>query len=85
MRILAISVLVTSVIGGAVLAMPSAHAQEYPWCAVYGNGHGGRNCGFVDYQQCRGALSGNGGYCEQNPFFKGVDRQVLKVRRPVSR
>jgi len=28
------------------------------------------NCGFVSYEQCRAALSGNGGQCEQNPMFR---------------
>ena len=28
------------------------------------------NCGFVTLDQCRAALSGNGGSCEQNPLFR---------------
>jgi hypothetical protein len=44
-----------------------AHAQNYPWCAYYGGGMGGaRNCGFSTYEQCRAALSGNGGFCTRN-------------------
>jgi len=27
------------------------------------------NCGFVSYEQCRAALSGNGGSCEVNPLY----------------
>jgi uncharacterized protein DUF3551 len=27
------------------------------------------NCGFASYEQCRAALNGNGGSCEQNPMF----------------
>ena len=36
----------------AALARPAA-AIEYPWCAQYGGDDGGgRNCGFVSYEQC---------------------------------
>lgn len=45
----------------------AAYAQDYPWCAKYGGGMGGsRNCGFSTYEQCRAAVSGNGGYCALN-------------------
>jgi uncharacterized protein DUF3551 len=27
------------------------------------------NCGFVSLDQCRAALSGNGGSCEANPMY----------------
>ena len=27
------------------------------------------NCGFVSLEQCRAALSGNGGSCEANPLY----------------
>jgi hypothetical protein len=29
-----------------------ATADPYKWCAVYGNGFGGSNCGFVTIEQC---------------------------------
>jgi hypothetical protein len=40
------------------LATP-AHAQNYPWCAIYsGRGAGGgTNCGFVSYAQCMATAS----------------------------
>jgi hypothetical protein len=71
MRHLMISVAVAGAIGGAVLAAPPAKAQNYPWCASYGNGHGGRNCGFVSRGQCLAAVSGNGGTCDRNLFGAG--------------
>jgi hypothetical protein len=52
-----------------VLTPASAQAQNYPWCAEYGM-QGTSNCGFVTAQQCMAALSGNGGYCAQNPMFR---------------
>jgi hypothetical protein len=35
------------------------NAARYPWCAEYGNGNGGRNCGFETLAQCRAAISGD--------------------------
>jgi len=45
-----------------------ASAQNYPWCAQYAS-PGSINCGFSTEQQCRAALSGNGGYCAENPLY----------------
>ena len=54
-------------LGGA----PSRAEILYPWCAQYGGGdRGGRNCGFSTYEQCRAAISGNGGYCIENPMYQ---------------
>jgi hypothetical protein len=53
----------------------------YPWCAQYGeSGNGGRNCGFATLAQCRAAISGNGGYCDENPMYRPA-----MVEPPVSR
>jgi Protein of unknown function (DUF3551) len=58
---------------GAGLALAPGAAQAeitYPWCAQYGDKDGMRNCGFATWEQCRAAISGNGGYCEQNPMYR---------------
>lgn len=54
-----------------------ANAQQggyrlYPWCAYYGGGGrgGGTNCYFSTWEQCRQAISGNGGMCSVNPFYE---------------
>ena len=47
-----------------------AQADPYRWCAQY-SGKGTRNCYFVTWEQCRAALSGNGGFCEPNGFYDG--------------
>lgn len=66
------------VLGSSLLALTAgsgtSHAEiTYPWCAQYGTGMdgGGRNCGFWTYEQCRAALSGNGGFCEANAMYRG--------------
>jgi hypothetical protein len=47
-----------------------AEAQNYPWCAQYGNGSGGaRNCGFTSFQQCQADVSGIGGFCQLNNTY----------------
>jgi hypothetical protein len=54
----------------------TAKADPYRWCAEYGGGRGGAtNCYFVTLQQCRAAVSGNGGFCRQNTFYTGPDRR----------
>ncbi len=53
----------------AASASDRAAAVEYPWCAYYGDSHGGINCGFTSLEQCRAAVSGNGGICQPNPSY----------------
>ena len=50
----------------AILSAGEAHAA--PWCALYGDKGGATNCGFFTFEQCRAAVSGNGGFCQANPF-----------------
>jgi hypothetical protein len=51
----------------------TAQADPYRWCAEYAGGQngGGTNCWFVTYEQCRAAISGNGGFCRVNTFYDG--------------
>jgi uncharacterized protein DUF3551 len=70
-----------------MLSAPAAKAEiTYPWCAQYGEDGGGRNCGFATIEQCRAALSGNGGYCEQNAMYRpettGSVTPLAPARRP---
>ncbi len=47
----------------------SVAATYRPWCVEY-MGRGGRNCGFISYEQCRmTATPGTGGVCVQNPWY----------------
>lgn len=54
----------------AAIATP-VHAQNYPWCEFIGGGmgEGGRNCGFVSYEQCMASAFGNGGDCRPNTMY----------------
>jgi len=58
---------------GAFALTDSAQADPYRWCAQYGaSDDGGTNCYFVTLEQCRAAISGNGGFCVQNNFYDGA-------------
>ena len=66
---------------GLVASMALAKAEiTYPWCAQYGDRDGARNCGFSTFEQCRAAISGNGGYCEQNPMYRPAE--IPPPRKP---
>lgn len=71
----------------AVAAAPNAarSAIEYPWCAQYSGGEdsGGRNCGFVSYEQCMMTARGAGAACEQNMFY--LDQQAKQKQPPRKR
>jgi len=64
---LAVIFCVTALMSAAAAAQEHV---EYPWCAVYSNDFGGTNCGFSTIEQCRATVSGIGGFCEPNPFYK---------------
>jgi hypothetical protein len=67
---------------GLFVSVLSARAEIiYPWCAQYGDRDGGRNCGFSTLEQCRAAISGNGGYCEENPMYRPLV-ETPPSRRP---
>ena len=65
MRILLL-MLASSVMAAGV-ATPAA-AQNYPWCEYLGT-PGGRNCGFVSWEQCMESARGNGSDCRQNTQY----------------
>jgi hypothetical protein len=46
-----------------------AEAQNYPWCAIYGDGMGGENCGFVTFEQCMETARGLGSNCQPNTQY----------------
>ena len=62
-----------------------AAAAEYPWCVQYSDmdGGGGKNCGFVSYEQCMETARGAGGFCERNLFYPGND--TSRQQRPRKR
>lgn len=67
----------------AAFAPSPSSADPYRWCAQYGGffGGGGRNCGFVTWEQCMATVSGIGGYCELNQFYTGPEPRSRKPRK----
>jgi hypothetical protein len=57
---------------GILVALPcmdtAVKAQNYPWCEYLGGG-GGRNCGFISFEQCMESARGNGSDCRQNTQY----------------
>ncbi len=63
-----------------VLSFTTVDARaDGPWCAR--DIRGGTNCGFHSYAQCMINLSGIGGICERNQFYRAPDNR----RRPRDR
>jgi hypothetical protein len=54
---------------GIVATGNRAEAQNYPWCAIYGDGMGGENCGFVTFEQCMETARGLGSNCQPNTQY----------------
>lgn len=65
--------LVAALLASAVIFSNSAQAADpYKWCAEYSGRSGGTNCYFMNFSQCRAAISGNNsGFCRPNPFYTG--------------
>ena len=81
---LALSTVLT-ILALSAFVEPAAAAIEYPWCVQYGGGRGGggRNCGFVSYEQCMMTARGAGGWCEQNLFY--LDQKTKQSQNPRKR
>jgi len=49
-------------------------ARSYPWCAIYYtiDSNGTPSCSFDTRQQCMETISGLGGFCVENQYYRGV-------------
>jgi hypothetical protein len=79
-----IPIVLVSLLGLLAWSEAKAEPNPYAWCAEYGGDGGpGTNCGFVTYEQCQWAISGNGGFCRPNGFYTGPVRALpLRARKP---
>jgi hypothetical protein len=60
----------------AAVAAPAAAPQSptsFPWCMK--GARGGTSCYFYSYQDCAATVSGLGGWCIRNPYYRGPNRQ----------
>ena len=60
--LIALSILAALAIGSCV------EAQTYPWCALYTKNSA--SCSFVTLEQCMADVSGIGGFCQKNDWYK---------------
>ena len=74
-----LTALVFAGLGLLLGAQPSQAEITYPWCAQYSRD--GRNCGFSTLEQCRAAISGNGGFCIENPMYASGSENPIAYRR----
>ena len=67
------AIFVISIMLAGLMSSNPVQADPYRWCAQYGGdeGGGGMNCYFMTLEQCRAAISGNGGFCTPNNFYDG--------------
>jgi uncharacterized protein DUF3551 len=67
------SIVVAALFAVALFATPraaEAGGGGQPWCAHFPFGL--NDCSFVTFQQCRAAISGNGGSCDRNLLYRGA-------------
>jgi hypothetical protein len=65
-----IPLFVLSLLLATIALAPTAHAQNYPWCARYGTPYDDTSCGFTSFEQCMASVSGIGGFCERNDTYR---------------
>ena len=70
-----LALLTVAIAASAAVPAPASAEVQYPWCAQYSERTvGATNCGFVNYRQCRAAISGAGGRCYRNPAYLPRER-----------
>jgi hypothetical protein len=66
----------------AALSMSNAGVRaDGTWCAHYGTGLEGMNCGFYSFEQCRATVSGVGGFCQANISAPAAKEPRRRYRR----
>jgi hypothetical protein len=80
------SIITAPIILISALAISSAAADPYRWCAEGQNGCGTTSYYFKTLEQCRAAAAGHGGTCTLNPFYTGpeaADARLSKKKKQV--
>jgi hypothetical protein len=72
---------IAAVTFAALLLSGSLARADGTWCAQYGTGFSGKNCGFYSFEQCRASVSGIGGFCQRNTFSATVAEPRRRYRR----
>jgi hypothetical protein len=74
--------LVSAALMGVTVPTSAQSPYSYPWCSRQ---HGGRDtatvCYFTSHAQCMTTISGVGGWCYQNPAYRGTRDALPTPRR----
>ena len=87
LRLLSAAALLLAVSAASVVAPRPANASvvgDAPWCAVVSTGWGEIewNCSFWRFEDCvPEVISGNRGFCQQNPNFQEPPPRAERYRR----
>jgi hypothetical protein len=65
-------VIAAAVLVGATQTASAQSPNSYPWCARYYTQAAPTSCYFASRQLCAQTVSGIGGYCFQNPGYRGA-------------
>jgi Protein of unknown function (DUF3551) len=72
-------------LAAAVIGAPQAASAQspysYPWCAKLYLKSGETSCYYASRQLCMETVSGIGGYCYQNPAYRGAAAATPRHRR----
>jgi len=71
----------TAITFAALLLSSNLAGTDGSWCAQYGTGFSGKNCGFYSFDQCRASVSGIGGVCQRNVFSANAAEPRRRFRR----
>jgi Protein of unknown function (DUF3551) len=66
-------VVVLATLAAVTIPVAAQSPTSFPWCMK--GARGGTSCYFNSYQDCRATVSGLGGWCMRNPYYRGPNRQ----------
>jgi hypothetical protein len=67
------------VLPGDIRAASAQSAYSYPWCSV--RSRGAMSCYYTSWEQCRASLSGIGGNCVNNPYYRPSAPRTARQRK----
>jgi Protein of unknown function (DUF3551) len=62
-----------AVLAGAGHTASAQSPNSYPWCAKVVTRSAATSCYYANRELCMQTISGIGGYCYQNPGYRGPD------------
>ncbi len=82
MRLTILPFAVAIALAGGIGAAPAQSPNSYPWCARVVTKTAATSCYYASKELCMQTISGVGGYCYQNPTYRGPAARPGRSRRP---